>query len=188
MIGISLLHCLLETFGYGAVVTSPAGAIQAKNQAAERILRKMLRMPPTAPLPVRLPRGFLAMLDASAPSPLSMTLPGTRPCVAQKFSIDGSSVAFLLVCVDLNVCGPVQTELLQSVFGLTPCEAQLARGLSIGDSLSAIAARSGVGIGTSRGQLKSIFLKTDTNRQAELVVILGQLACFRAEFSPPSKS
>jgi DNA-binding CsgD family transcriptional regulator len=174
---ISLLPGLLETVGYGAVITSSAGVIQAKNQAAERILHKMLRMPPTVPVPERLPRNFLAMLDASAPGPLSMGLPGMRPCVAQKVSLDVGSAVFLVICVDLNACGPVQTELLQSVFGLTRGEAQLARALSTGASLSEIAARTGVGIGTLRGQLKSIFLKTDTNRQAELAVILGQLGC-----------
>ena len=93
---ISLLPGLLKTVGYGAVITSSAGVIQAKNQAAERILHKMLRMPPTVPVPERLPRNFLAMLDASAPGPLSMGLPGMRPCVAQKVSLDVGSAYFLL--------------------------------------------------------------------------------------------
>ena len=144
-----------------------------ENQAAERILHKMLRMPPTVPVPERLPRKFLAMLNASAPGPLSMGLPGMRPCVAQKVSLDVGSAVFLIICVDLNACGPVQTELLQSVFGLTRGEAQLARALSTGASLSEIAARTGVGNGALRGQLKSIFLKTDTNRKPNSPLFLA---------------
>lgn len=66
---------------------------------------------------------------------------------------------------------PLETppELLQRLFGLTPAEAQVAALLAAGHSLQAIAEQQSVAVGTVRSQLKTIFSKTGTNRQGELV-------------------
>jgi PAS domain S-box-containing protein len=53
--------------------------------------------------------------------------------------------------------------------GLTPAEAGLVAALVAGDSLAQYAARTGRSLGTLRAQLKSVFAKTGTHRQAELV-------------------
>lgn len=64
---------------------------------------------------------------------------------------------------------------LQGAFGLTAAESRLAMRLRSGESLSEIADASGVSRQTVRQHLKSIFLKTGTNRQAELVLLLSRL-------------
>jgi DNA-binding CsgD family transcriptional regulator len=61
---------------------------------------------------------------------------------------------------------------LRSRFCLTPAEAQIALGIADGKTLAAIAEARGVSVSTARGQLKFVFAKTGTHRQAELVALL----------------
>ena len=61
------------------------------------------------------------------------------------------------------------TEMLETVYSLTPAEADLVRLLAGGHSLEAAAELRGVTMNTVRTQLKQVFAKTDTKRQAELV-------------------
>jgi len=62
--------------------------------------------------------------------------------------------------------------MLRDWFGLTPAEARLAVVLAQGHSLAEALDRLGVGVNTARTQLKIIFGKTGTNRQAQLVRLL----------------
>ncbi len=61
---------------------------------------------------------------------------------------------------------------LRSRFCLTPAEAQIALGIADGETLAAVAEARGVSVSTARTQLKSVFVKTGTHRQAELVALL----------------
>ncbi len=61
---------------------------------------------------------------------------------------------------------------LAQLFGLTPAEALLASELASGASLEEAAASLGVSRNTVRSQLQSVFQKTGTNRQVELVRVL----------------
>jgi DNA-binding CsgD family transcriptional regulator len=70
---------------------------------------------------------------------------------------------------------PLDAAQLHHVFGLTPREAALAQALLDGQKLEAAARILGVGRETVRSQLKSLFAKTGTNRQADLVQALGVL-------------
>ncbi len=58
---------------------------------------------------------------------------------------------------------------LRDAFGLTPAESSLAAEIAKGDGRKAAAERRGVALSTARAQLSSIFEKTGTRRQAELV-------------------
>jgi DNA-binding CsgD family transcriptional regulator len=68
---------------------------------------------------------------------------------------------------------------LMSIFNLTPAEARLASRLSSGASIEEIAAELSIAYETSRTQLKSIFQKTNTRRQAQLVALLAQFSVGR---------
>ncbi len=59
-----------------------------------------------------------------------------------------------------------------SMFDLTPAEARIAVALVNGADLKGIAAAQRVSLETVRVQLKSVFLKTDTHRQSELIALL----------------
>ncbi len=64
-------------------------------------------------------------------------------------------------------------NILQRAYGLTPAEARLALALFEGRSLGEFAEGNRVSRETVRSQMKSIFLKTGTRRQAELVSLLA---------------
>jgi DNA-binding CsgD family transcriptional regulator len=87
------------------------------------------------------------------------------------------------VLVDLEArVGLVERDLM-SVFNLTPAEARLASRLSTGRSIEEIAAELSTSYETLRKQLKSIFLKTNTHRQAQLVALLAQFSVVRVSSS-----
>jgi len=54
-------------------------------------------------------------------------------------------------------------------------EGRIALSLLEGSSLAEAAELNGVGVETARSQLKRVFLKTGTRRQAELVGLLASL-------------
>jgi DNA-binding CsgD family transcriptional regulator len=74
------------------------------------------------------------------------------------------------------------TATLQALFRLTPTEARIAQGLADGKTIAEIAATHRATLQTVRTQLKSIFAKTGTNRQAQCVaVILRSVATIARE-------
>lgn len=69
-------------------------------------------------------------------------------------------------------------QLLEGLFDLTPAEARVARGIGEGETVEQIAAGLGISRQTIRAQLKSVFAKTGTHRQAELVRLLNGVRHF----------
>jgi DNA-binding CsgD family transcriptional regulator len=65
--------------------------------------------------------------------------------------------------------------LLRIAFGLTASEARLAARLASGVGINGAATFLGVNRETARSQLKAIFAKTNTHRQAELVGLIARL-------------
>ena len=63
-------------------------------------------------------------------------------------------------------------DLLQCHFSLAPAEARLALHLVAGETLRSAAVKLSIAYETARSQLKSIFKKTGTCRQAELVIVI----------------
>lgn len=66
-------------------------------------------------------------------------------------------------------------RILRSAFGLTQAEARIAISVMNGEDLETIARARGVTVATIRSQLKSIFAKTRTHRQAELAAFVGRI-------------
>jgi DNA-binding CsgD family transcriptional regulator len=69
----------------------------------------------------------------------------------------------------------IDASLLYAVFGLTPAECRIATLLAEGLSLKKIAQVQGTQHDTVRKQLRSIYQKTSTNRQPELIRLLLHL-------------
>src|SRR5215510_168809 len=63
-------------------------------------------------------------------------------------------------------------DLLRCHFGLTPAEARLALHLVAGETLRSAEVKLSITYETARTELKNIFNKTGTCRQAELVIVL----------------
>jgi DNA-binding CsgD family transcriptional regulator len=98
--------------------------------------------------------------------------------VAQQMTaplVGGSAAAIVFINDPEQVVIPDEPD-LQALFGLTPAEARLTALLAQGASLGEAADRLGVREATVRSRLKSVFLKTGTHRQAELIgVVLNAL-------------
>jgi len=63
-------------------------------------------------------------------------------------------------------------DLLRGLFDLTPKEAVLAIGLASGQSLKDVAEKAGMQFSTARSHLESIFRKTGSKQQSQLVALL----------------
>lgn len=98
----------------------------------------------------------------------------------QRSAMDVFARATLIIIV-VPVASPAAPAvgLLSALYDLSPAEARLARALLVGDTLKKIADRNAVSHETLKSQLKAVFEKTGTHRQAELVALLGGISSFR---------
>lgn len=156
-------------FGDGLYLS--AGVLQAPHPADRQRLQRFLSvvMGPGKP---------------SAPAPVTLTLPrpsGLRPwlldgidCTDTMRSSHGRSAALLLI-TDVERPARLSRELLAQVFGLTATEAKLACELASGKSLQDVSAQLAISEGHARQRLKTIFEKTATSRQGELIALLAKL-------------
>jgi DNA-binding CsgD family transcriptional regulator/PAS domain-containing protein len=80
----------------------------------------------------------------------------------------------LITVSALTGSAPTQDR-LAALFGLTRAEALLAREVADGIRLREVSLSRGVGMPTLRTQLKAVFAKTETTRQAELARLIARL-------------
>lgn len=85
------------------------------------------------------------------------------------------SAARVAVFCDGPDSHPLDAHELSVAFGFTSRETALAQALLMVQDLPAAARALGIGLETARSQLKSMFLKTETNRQAELTYLLATM-------------
>ena len=116
--------------------------------------------------------------DNDAPAFARLTRADGTAVIAHGISIagrrlsDADPVAILVVdAPDMRVNGE---QLLCKTYGLTCAEARLAARLAAGATLRNAATSEGITYETARSRLKTIFRKTDTARQAELVLLLSR--------------
>ena len=82
----------------------------------------------------------------------------------------------LLVVTPVTMPEAPPRNLLTALFDFTPAEARIASLIVTGQSVSQIAASTGVGLETIRSQLKSVLSKTGVHRQVDLVRLLSGVA------------
>ena len=84
-----------------------------------------------------------------------------------------SGAAFIVVLTSIGITAMTpDTPLLRALFDLSPAEAKLAVALSSGHTLKQAAADANVRFSTARSYLESIFRKTGTHQQSQLVALL----------------
>ncbi len=86
-----------------------------------------------------------------------------------------ADVMVIVIDPELSMAPPI--DALKALYGLTDAEARLTKGLLHGERLEDYAARAGISMNTARTHLKSVFAKTDTDRQAELMRLLSRTLC-----------
>jgi len=94
-----------------------------------------------------------------------------------------SSATLLMIALDPEIRPEPPRETLQQAFALTATEAKVANGIICGKNLAEIASDLGVKVGTVRAHSKSVFWKTQTRGQVELVGLLTRLAFVTAWIS-----
>ena len=193
--GFARIEAVLEAFegsGSPAVVVDRLGDAVRSNASAERLLGPDLQIvkrrivSSSREATAALDRALHALIWAGEGGALHppvvlprrqgrpiLAYPNRLPAIARGAFSPGQAC---IVFVDLDARPKAPEEHLIKAFGLTPAEARLAARLLGEGSLETAAARLGVSVETARNQLKSIYGKTDTHRQAQLVALLARLA------------
>lgn len=118
-------------------------------------------------------RGLIAEVAEGRRASAFLTVGGPRRLhVALQSPPERDGNAVFVVLTAAGAGAAMSPAAIASLFGLSAAEASLAAGLVAGQTLEQYAARRGVGIGTVRGQVKQVFAKTGTARQAELVGLM----------------
>jgi DNA-binding CsgD family transcriptional regulator len=91
------------------------------------------------------------------------------PMAARRLALGPEPAAAVLFVTDPDRTPVPAVDDIRTLFGLTTGEARLARALVDGLDLEQAAARLGLRVGTVRTRLQSIFEKTGSHRQADLV-------------------
>ena len=119
-----------------------------------------------------------------AVSPIVVPRSGRATLIVHALAVQGAArsiflgASALLTVNDLGASRRWCAGTIQSSLGLTPAEARLVLMLAAGDTLSQAARKQGIADGTARFQLKSVFAKTNTRRQSELMMLVHRFPNF----------
>jgi DNA-binding CsgD family transcriptional regulator len=92
----------------------------------------------------------------------------------------------LLLVTRVAPSGAQGAELLAGLFDLTPAESRIARALALGSSIEEIALEFSISVNTARNHLSSLFHKTGTRRQSQLVLLFSGTAPFQSLTGSPA--
>jgi len=177
----------LERARCAALVVDGCGRIKHSNLLAQKLLGggfDLIRGRPAVGDPAsnrRLQRLISAALVASPISPIVVDRDEAPWLLVEAMPITAfgsdlfSTGRSILLFTDLTSQPRPATMLLRIAFGLTASEARLAARLASGVGINGAATFLGVNRETARSQLKAIFAKTNTHRQAELVGLIARL-------------
>lgn len=117
-----------------------------------------------------------------SPDPIVVKRGEEPPVIARLLSIPPPARNPFLGARALLTLAPVEPRsgpsavMLTRIFGLTPAEARLASMIAEGSTIETVAEELQISRETARTQLKAVFAKTSTHRQAELVALLSGIA------------
>lgn len=159
----------------GPWLTVRAGFLTAGHKDSDAALQKLIAS--------AIARGPLH--EAEPIEAIAVARPNARPLLVRAAPMARSAQDLLqqakaaLMIVDPDERRAPQEPVLRQVFGFTNAEAEIAAALASGQDIDEIAQARGVRPATIRTQIKSIFAKTNTRRQAELVALLLRSAAPR---------
>ena len=186
---------LLDGLPTCVIATDPAGGVVRLNQAAIAMLhdgsvlrvvsgRLIASMPAQTKTLHQLIRQVTAAVDPNAPN-ASCTIVedrfGSRYGVMitrlrdHPMEMANTSDPIALITVNSLEQQAGSDRTLIRIFGLTPTEAKLASDVAAGRRLDTLAKERGVRMSTLRTQMRSIYSKTRTSRQAELAHLITSL-------------
>ncbi len=154
----------------GDVLRRDGALLAASTASAHRMLEQALREVGAREAPGSNPQRIGLRLAGLAGRTLLCSVWALQPDATM--GAFGPQPAAMLTVVPLGHAGAVDPVFLGALFDLTPAEARLAIALMAGKDLSEIASERRLSVQTVRSQLRSLFGKTGTRRQAELVAVL----------------
>ena len=128
------------------------------------------------------PQGGQGGMSADQDSFVLLPGLGARPVIAYATPIpavraqEAAGLGAIILLVGQDGQRVPDARLLGALFAFTPAEMRLAVALARGLDLQSIAQTHKTTVGTLRVHLKSIFEKTNTSRQAELILLLARLS------------
>jgi DNA-binding CsgD family transcriptional regulator len=171
---------MLDRIGCGYLILNSERKVVEWNFAAQTTLERQGEAADTASKLSAALRRLVAYVPAHfVPGSLSWVVirsVGDRPVILNENGIvvpEGKSIVVLL---DREHRSGPNPQTLQRMFGLTSAETHLALRLARGDAPLEIARSWRLSRTTIRSQLASLFAKTETKRQAELVALLGRIS------------
>jgi DNA-binding CsgD family transcriptional regulator/GAF domain-containing protein len=189
----------LNQLNAGVLLLTQAGRILFANRVAERLLRRCDGISArdgklATSLPLDSPRMACVIARAgtrAAGPPMAEALCIHRngahrplhlwavPLLRESSSllVPASEADVMVIVIDPELSMAPPIEALKALYGLTGAEARLTSGLLHGERLEDYANRAGISMNTARTHLKSVFAKTDTDRQAELMRLLSRTLC-----------
>jgi DNA-binding CsgD family transcriptional regulator len=153
-----------------------AGALSASDADGRRALRGLIKSCAGDASAVTGSGGDVALPRGAERLPLDVVVTPVKQEAATAiipWTFSQRAVAIVLVS-DPEREIQARVEGLRQRFGFTPAEAAFALEIVKGDGRQAAADRLGITVGTARSHLSSIFDKTGSRRQAELVRLLLQ--------------
>ncbi len=115
--------------------------------------------------------GTALLLDRrSGKRPLHVLVTPFRPSDARR-----STARVLVLASDPETKVNFPDAILRSLYDFTPAETEIANGLLTGYSLDEVSLLRKTSLATTRSQMKSLFEKTSTRRQGELIQLLSSL-------------
>jgi DNA-binding CsgD family transcriptional regulator/PAS domain-containing protein len=200
-LGFSAANTTLEAFeisGTAIVLFNRLGEPIKLNRQAERMLGSGIRVSKrrivadTRDGTDALDRALHTLIWTKSGSallpPVVLPRDGRQPLLAYPLRLSSVSANVfaecqaLLLLVDPETHHHAPEATMQTAFGLTAAEARLASKLASGQALEKASTMLGIAKETARHHLKSIFAKTNTHRQAELVALMASLV---GQFSGP---
>jgi DNA-binding CsgD family transcriptional regulator/PAS domain-containing protein len=189
------LQSALDSLTMGVILLAPKGQVVTMNRAAERFLADNDGLQATREgLRAQRADESARLQQLVAEATTTSAVAGLRPAGVLTVSRQNRPLLQLLISpvrgFDVGEAHPVRAivfvtdparrvrtthDTLRVLFGLTPAEYRLAMLLADGHGPPAIAEMVGVSRNTVKSHLASIYRKTNTSRQAQLVRLLLQL-------------
>lgn len=184
-----MLRQTLDAIGFPLLLCSARGQTMTANRAGQTWQRQAGCPLPDSPQwvtrSVRLLLERACGLGADEPDIGSLLLPGGNVMVVIPFApAKGTHWREALALIAIQGPDwrqPTPGALLHTLFGLTPAETRLVHHMLKHDTpLPALAEQLQVSVSTLRTQLRSIFDKTHTRRQSELIRLMDALATMKS--------
>jgi len=187
LVGVPLLH-VFNRMGCGGIVLSVTGRILAINNNAWLMLKQVLELEENDASHLigsgrKIVKQLLGLgktkILRDSENWILIERSGRRPLIMNFIPVpilseDGPHSVLLLI--DLGSTPQLKASCLEQIFCLTPAESRLTLKLFDGKTLKEAAKHLQVSETTVRAQLKSVFEKTHTHRQSELLALVSHLA------------